>query len=127
VPGNCVCDSSPLISTIDDAGFLDATVGGYTVVDFWAPWCGPCHQFAPLFETIATRYSDRLRFGRCDVDQSPATAAMVGIMSIPTVVVFEPNGNELTRITGTPHPRQFDELIRNFADLAADSSEAPSD
>lgn len=110
------------IPDIDDTSFLAATEGGYTVVDFWAPWCGPCHQFAPLFESLATKHAEHLRFGRCDVDQSPSTAQMVGIMSIPTVVVFDPDGNEVTRISGTAHPRDVQELLLDIEAQATGSS-----
>jgi thioredoxin len=120
-------ERDPSIPGIDDVDFLAATEGGYTAVDFWAPWCGPCHQFAPLFEAVATKYADQIRFARCDVDQSPRTAEMVGIMSIPTVVVFDPNGNELARISGVSPPMQVDALIRDIAGLAGRRSQESPD
>ena len=112
-------DRSSTVSVIQDADFLDATAGGYTVVDFSAPWCGPCRQFVPVFEAAAARHAPKLRFARCDVDESPATASMVGIQSIPTVVVFDPDGNELTRASGALAPARLDDLLRAVVEHAA--------
>lgn len=116
-------DAASVVSVIDDAGFLDATAGGFTVVDFWAPWCQPCRQFAPVFETIAAGHGERLRFARCDVDENAVTVTMVGITSIPTIVVFDPAGDELMRITGAPPPAQLEATILEIEALAARSAQ----
>jgi thioredoxin 1 len=93
---------SPVL-TIDDANFFALTSGAYTVVDFWAPWCGPCRAFAPLFQAAARQHSGGVRFGSCNVDDNPRTTGLVGIMTIPTLVVFEPSGSEATRhVDGLP-------------------------
>ena len=90
------------IATIDDETFFASTEGGLTVVDFWAPWCGPCRAFAPVFDEVARRHADQVRFARCNVDESPATATMLQINSIPTVIAFGPDGSELSRMVGLP-------------------------
>jgi thioredoxin 1 len=59
------------------------------VVDFWAPWCGPCRVIAPIMKDMAGDYGDRMRFVKLNVDDSPATAARYSVLSIPTVVLFE--------------------------------------
>ena len=88
------------VSVVDDASFLELTEGGYTVVDFWAGWCAPCRGFAPVFAAVAAAHTGPVRFGACDVDASPQTAQLLGIRSIPTLVVFGPDGSEVGRSAG---------------------------
>jgi thioredoxin 2 len=59
-----------------------------TVVDFWAPWCGPCHAMAPHFEAAAVRLEPRFRFAKVNTDAAPDLAARFNIRSIPTLIVF---------------------------------------
>jgi thioredoxin len=61
---------------------------GVTVVDFWAPWCGPCRMVAPIIEELAETYEGRVRFAKLNVDDAPETAARYGIRSIPTIGIF---------------------------------------
>jgi thioredoxin 1 len=106
------------VATVTDSDFAAFTVGGWSVVDFHAPWCGPCHQLAPVCESAAAAHDGRLRFGRCDVDQNPSTAARLNIMSISTLVVFDAEGREVDRLIGAAGPRQLDGFLRRAAPAA---------
>ena len=69
------------------------------LVDFWATWCGPCRVVAPILEQIAVDLKGKVRIGKLDVDQNPATAFQFGIQSIPTLVLFK-NGKVVDQMIG---------------------------
>ncbi|MCC5950920.1 MAG: DUF427 domain-containing protein [Acidimicrobiia bacterium] len=98
------------VEDLDDTTFEAGTEGRWTMVDLWAPWCGPCRAFAPVFEEIAAEISG-VSFARCNVDESPQSAAALGVQTIPTVVLFDPVGNEVGRVVGVPKRRDIDALL----------------
>ncbi len=69
------------------------------LVDFWAPWCGPCRMLAPIVEEIAEEYADSVKVGKVNVDDEPALAAKFGISSIPALLVFR-NGEVVNSAVG---------------------------
>ncbi len=69
------------------------------LVDFWAPWCGPCHIIAPVVEELAGEYEGRVKVTKVNVDENPNVAAKYGIRSIPTVLVFK-NGEVQDQVIG---------------------------
>ncbi|MEU2389257.1 thioredoxin [Streptomyces sp. NPDC007369] len=65
------------------------------LVDFWAEWCGPCRQIAPSLEAISAEYGDQIEIVKLNIDQNPNTAAKYGVMSIPTLNVYQ--GGEVVK------------------------------
>ena len=89
------------ITTLSSTSF-DETVGAAMkpmLVDFWAEWCGPCKMIAPILDELAGEYSESIMFAKLNVDDAPDIARRHGVMSIPTLIVF--NGGEAAkRIVG---------------------------
>ena len=79
------------------------------VVDFWAPWCGPCLQMAPAFEKAALAMPLKAQFIKVNTDEQQALGSQYGIQSIPTLIVFK-NGKEVNRISGGNGCRQITKL-----------------
>ncbi|MCP3755034.1 thioredoxin [Streptomyces sp. TBY4] len=85
------------LKTVTDASFDDDVLKSDkpVLVDFWAAWCGPCRQIAPSLEAIASEYGDEIEIVKLNIDENPETAAKYGVMSIPTLNVYQ--GGEVVK------------------------------
>ena len=91
---------------------FDAAAGAapLAMVDFWAPWCGPCQMLGPVMEDLAVQYEGKALIAKVDVDEEPELARRFGVMNIPTVV-FLKNGQEFDRKVGAFPSAVFQEVL----------------
>ncbi len=101
------------IVVLSDANF-DNEVGQSDLpmlVDFWAPWCGPCLMVAPVIEKLAEEYKGKCKFGKLNVDENPVTAGRFGIRSIPTLILFK-DGQIVDKVIGAVPKETIEEMIK---------------
>ena len=82
------------------------------LVDFWAPWCGPCKAIAPVVQELAETFGDKIKFAKCNVDDNPVTPGKYGIRAIPTLILFK-GGNVVDQITGMVAKSKLEDAIQS--------------
>ena len=95
---------------LTEANFDTETSDDLILVDFWAPWCGPCRTQGPIIEKVAGAMSGKAKVGKCNVDKAPRAAQQFGIKSIPTLVILK-DGKEVEKFVGV---QQEAELIKSL-------------
>lgn len=103
-------DSGGHVEELSDSSFGQQTSTGSMLVDFWAPWCGPCRTIGPVIEALAAERRD-VRFGKLNVDDNPRTAARYRVQGIP-LLVFLRDGVERGRLVGAVPRVQIEAAIR---------------
>ena len=104
----------PLV--LDDSTFSQ-TINKFplTLVDFWAPWCGPCRMMSPIIDEIGKDYLGKLVVGKINVDENPLVAGQFGISSIPTLLLFK-RGQAVNKIIGSVSKNKINEMIKTHLD-----------
>ena len=103
------------IFEVDDSSFETEVLQSDkpVLVDFWAPWCGPCRAIAPVMEELAGSFGDRVKFMTCNVDDNPATPGQYEIRSIPTLLFFK-DGKVVEQVIGITAKTTLEDAINKL-------------
>ncbi len=101
------------VNELTDATFEQEVLNSSepVLVDFWAPWCGPCRMIGPVVEELAQENAGTLKVGKINIDDSPNTAAGYGVSSIPTIMIFK-GGEVVDRFVGVQPKNRLQEAIK---------------
>ena len=93
-----------MVKHVSDTSFKDDVLGseGPILVDFWAPWCGPCRQVAPILEDLVGELGGKITLAKVNVDDEPQTATSLGIRGIPTLMIFKGGEVVATKVGAAP-------------------------
>jgi thioredoxin len=110
---------SELVAEVTDSNFENHVLqcAQLVLVDFWAPWCGPCRLVGPIVEAVAARYKDVARVVKVNVDDNVSISQRYGIKGIPTLILFR-NGKETERIVGAASEKTIAEIIDRHSSKA---------
>ncbi|MXV20101.1 MULTISPECIES: thioredoxin [Deinococcus] len=103
---------------LTDSNFNAEISEGLTLVDFWAPWCGPCRIIAPVIEELAGQYEGKVKIAKLNVDENPVTQGQYRVMSIPTLILFK-DGQPVEGVVGAQPKRAFEALLDKYSNATA--------
>lgn len=114
--------NTQVVKDVTEATFqtdvLDRSHEVPVVVDFWAPWCGPCRVVNPIIEDLAGQHAGRVKFMKLNVDDNPATATRYNVLSIPTVILFE-RGEPQDTVIGARSKSHYESAWQRWLQAAA--------
>ena len=99
---------------VTDQSFKEQTSKGLVLVDFWAPWCGPCKMIGPVLEEISDEMADKVTIAKLNVDENQQTAGQYGVMSIPTLLFFK-DGEVVDQVVGFQPKEALEARINHHA------------
>ncbi|MDQ1339107.1 MAG: thioredoxin 1 [Campylobacterota bacterium] len=98
---------------LDESNFDSTIAQGVSMVDFWAPWCGPCRMVAPIVEELAGEYAGKVNVCKVNTDENQDIAVKYGIRSIPSILFFK-NGEQVDTIVGAVSKQNFEQKLKNI-------------
>lgn len=102
-----------MVESITDTQFVEKTSEGLTLVDFWAPWCGPCRMQSPIVDELADELAGQVEFFKMNVDEEPKTAQEFGIMSIPTLIIKK-DGEVVEKLIGLHDKARLNAILGQY-------------
>jgi len=101
------------IAYLTDQNFQETIAKGFTLVDFYATWCGPCRMIAPIIEQLAGKVQGKMNVGKLDIDQAQQTTGTLQITSVPTLILFK-DGKEVKRVVGVKDLDYLLNLVNSY-------------
>jgi len=103
------------VNEVTDQNFQSEVLeaGQPAIIDFWAEWCAPCRQIAPIISALANEYGDQVKIVKMDIDANPATPGQYGVRAIPTILAFK-DGEVVEQITGARPRSDFENMVKGL-------------